>query len=188
MRVPLVRDGDDPAFDRAMAATSFGKAGIPVISRVLGHHQQLTSCMQAYNDVLRREPPLLDYQTEILILATCRRAGNRYGFGRHIPLGRKAGLSEVQIRAIGSAELAPNLFAEPDLLLLEIAYEATHTLSISDETYSEFVRHFDATDLPVVLQLVGFYVLLTIVQRGVMVELEPEFVSDLDDCWPPTPA
>lgn len=184
MRVPLLRDGENPDFDRAMAEVNFFGGGIPDTSRVLGHHQELADQLHAYNKTLRSVSFMDQVEIEILILATARRAGNRYAFGRHIRIARSVGVSESQLRDLGMQVETPDELSARQLCLVRLANEATTTLTVSDAAYDEFVQHFAPTELPAVLQLIGCYVLLAIVQRGVGTELEPEFLAELEACWP----
>lgn len=183
MRVPLLEDGADERFDRSMTAAGFN-GSVPTISRILGHHQDVVDLMQAYNLALRDNSVLSHAETELVILATARAAGNRYAFGRHVSLAGAAGISPEQLSAIATRELSVTLFDERQLTLLLVTEEVVGNLALSDASYAEFTQHFAAVDLPLVLQVIGFYVLLSIVQRGVEAQLEPDFEADLQRHWP----
>lgn len=187
--MPLVSDGENREFDQIVGAAAAAPGGVPNISRALGHELQLLLRMQEYNRELRDLTCLSVDETETVILTVSRWSGNRYAFGRHIPIARNCGMTDDQICEIASGEQSTSFvrLTPRQECLAVLAKEVTVHHGLTDATFERFAEHFPATNLPAVLQLAGFYVLMAIVQRGIGAPLESEFVANLESFWPARP-
>ncbi|MET7517726.1 carboxymuconolactone decarboxylase family protein [Streptomyces sp. NPDC005480] len=181
-RIRHVGDGEDPDFDELHAGMRNRPGGIPNISRILGHNVPLLRDMQEYSNALRFASGFDTRTVELVILAVAHGTGSTYTFAHHIPAARSAGISDEQLRGLAHRERA-DCFEERDRAVLHAAFDVARNTRLSEEAFEGFRRHFAPELLPEFLQLAGFYVLMSAVQLGTGVEVEPEFQAYVDAYW-----
>jgi alkylhydroperoxidase family enzyme len=106
----------------------------------------------------------------ILRIGWLRRA--EYEYVAHIPLGKRAGLTDVELLRV---ELGPDAegWDESDADLLRAADELCRDASIGDATYARLAARFDDKQLLDIVFAVGCYEVLAMMLNTFRVEFEP---------------
>ena len=142
------------------AAASLGGlatgAGEPLrLFTTLGRHRPLFRAWLAYSAALMPFGRLPRRESELVILRVAWRTGSRYELAHHRRLGRRVGLSELEVeRACAGevGELCPReqaLIRATDELLVEVG--------LSDETWSALAAHLGELEIIELCLLVGHY-------------------------------
>jgi AhpD family alkylhydroperoxidase len=107
--------------------------------------------------------------TELAILRYAAISGNRYCWGHHVVLGRRAGIVEEEIEAVSSGRLGGFSGREQALLgFVDAASERT----MDDGIWAEAERHFSSETLLRLVMLVGFYSMMTVAWSALNVPLD----------------
>ncbi len=131
-------------------------AGEPLrLFATIGRHRALFRGWLVFSAALMPFGRLPRRESELVILRVAWRTGSLYELAHHRRLGRRAGLSELEIdRLCGGAldELAPR-----DRVLLRAADELVVGVGLSDETWSLVEAHLDEHEIIELCLLVGHY-------------------------------
>lgn len=95
-------------------------------------------------------------ETELVILRVAHLCDSAYEWGHHVRLGRRAGLSGVEIERVreGAAAAA---WGERDRLLLEAVDELHAERRIGDDLWPRLAAHLDERELIELCMLTGHY-------------------------------
>jgi 4-carboxymuconolactone decarboxylase len=122
----------------------------------LVRHPGLTRAYLKFNAYLLRDSTLSPRAREIALLRAVHRRDCDYLWSHHVPIALRAGLSQAEIDAIKSDEVA----TEPDRVIVRAVDELERHSTISDPTWSELGRQFDDRQLMDLVFTVGGYCLL----------------------------
>ncbi len=111
-------------------------------------------------------------ERELLILRTGWRCRSEYEWGQHVLIGRRAGLTDDELRRIQAGPDAPG-WNRLDAALLRAADELHDDSCIGDATWHELARHYDERQLIEVPMLVGHYHLVAYALNSLGVRREP---------------
>jgi alkylhydroperoxidase family enzyme len=111
-------------------------------------------------------------EREIVILRTGRQALSEYEFGQHTALGRQAGLTDAEIRALAGPDGAGDSLAEADSDLVNMVDELCAEDIVSERTWQRLAQRWTDEQLLELLVLAGFYRLVSGVLTSVGVALE----------------
>src|SRR6185437_15105471 len=102
-RLPVVDENSDPELAAVFAEIAGSRGWVSNVMRALAHAPEGLRRFAHLGDYARYHSALSDRQREIVILITGR--GIEYARTHHGPLGRQAGLSEVELSAIGAGQV-----------------------------------------------------------------------------------
>jgi len=154
-----------------LAKTNPG-AGPPLnIFATLAHHPLLFRRFNALGGVFLQFNKVPAREREIVILRVGWRCGAVYEFGQHTRIGRRAGLTEPEIKALTSEGHAG--WSGPDQALVAMADELCAHDRVSDRTWAALAGTWSEPELIELLLLAGFYRMVSGFLNSVGVELEP---------------
>lgn len=122
----------------------------------LVRHPDLTRAYLHFNAHLLRTSTLSDRVREVALLRAVHVRRSDYLWEHHIPLARRAGLTDAEIAAIAQGDPADAL----DRLLVRTVDELDATNTVGDATWSALREHFDERQILDLLFTVGCYQLL----------------------------
>jgi alkylhydroperoxidase family enzyme len=93
---------------------------------------------------------------ELAILTVALATGASYEFDHHWNSALKAGLRREQLEQLADAETS-DVFDERELAIVRYAREATLSLKVSDDTWSDLRRYFSLRETMDVLMAVAWY-------------------------------
>lgn len=115
---------------------------------------------------------------ELLILRTAWLSGSEYEWGNHVLAGRRAGLSDEEIRDV-KVGAGHERWSPSDATLLRVPDELHAANRLSDDTWEALADRYDDAALLELIILVGQYVMLGFVLNSVHVAREND-VPGLD--------
>ncbi len=118
-------------------------------------------------------------EREIVVLRTAWRCRSVYEWGRHLEIGRDAGLSDAEMDAL-KRELPAHAWAESDAALIEAVDVLLAKFFIPDEIWLKLERHWAEQQRIDVMMTVGMYALMGMFLNTARVPLESRFTSDPD--------
>ncbi len=108
---------------------------------------------------------------ELAIIQVARVSGADYEWAAHLPLARRAGVSEEQVQALLRDDPGP--FSRKERALLAYAAESTRRVNVSNSTFAALREQFDDRQILELTVLVGFYNCVARVLEGLAIDLEP---------------
>lgn len=156
---------------------------MPGIIGLLAHHPGLAANWLTFNGQLLDDPALSPRERELVILRVAWRSQSAYEWAQHVPMGREAGLSDVEITALGSSDVA--MWSASDRALVTAADEMLADHRIDDETWKQLEADFDHRQLLELLFVIGAYLCLAVVLNGAGLPPDPE--TDVGSASLPTP-
>ncbi len=111
-------------------------------------------------------------ERELLILRTGWRCRSEYEWGQHVLIGRRAGLTDDELRHIKDGPEAPG-WSRLDAALLRAADELHDDSCISDATWNVLASHYRERQLIELSMLVGHYHLVAFTLNSLGVQREP---------------
>lgn len=115
-------------------------------------------------------------ERELLILRTGWRCRAEYEWAQHVPIARRAGLTDEEIERVKAGPDAPG-WDRFDAVLLRAADELKDDSCITDATWSALAERYDERELIEVPMVVGHYLLVSGVLNSLGVPLEPGVVG-----------
>jgi alkylhydroperoxidase family enzyme len=150
--------------------------------RVLAHSpraaRSLNTLARYVRDGSRLDPRL----RELAILQVSYLSGSAWGFSHHLRIGREAGVSDDEIRAIaGETNGQPTGLDPLAKAVLRAAREMTVDLAISDETFAALQRELDNERLTDLVVAIAFYNGLVRLLETMQVEVEEDYLPYLEE-------
>jgi 4-carboxymuconolactone decarboxylase len=144
----------------------------PNLYKALGNHPKLVAAWTEFSKTLRHDTRTPRSLRELVILRGAQLMRSEYEWAQHLPMARKAGVSEDQISDLASWKMSPHYKpAEKAALALS---EAVTQGQVSDEVYVEAMRHFDHHDYVELALVAAFYAMVGRMLDAMGVQLEPE--------------
>jgi 4-carboxymuconolactone decarboxylase len=122
----------------------------------LVRHPRLTRAYLRFNAYLLRDSALPARPREVALLRAVHRRGCGYLWSHHLPIARRAGLTDAEIDAIRCG----NVRHSPDGVLVRAVDELDEHSAVSDATWAELGRYFDDRQRMDLVFTVGGYCLL----------------------------
>ena len=144
----------------------------PNLYKALGNHPKLVAAWTEFSKTLRHDTRTPRALRELVILRGAQLMRSEYEWAQHLPMARKAGVSEAQIRDLASWRTSPN-FNTGEKAALALG-EAVTQGRVSDEVYAEAMRHFDHHDYVELALIAAFYAMVGRMLDAMGVQLEPE--------------
>jgi 4-carboxymuconolactone decarboxylase len=112
----------------------FGTRGIPNVVKALSNNPGLAKRVFPLANYFMNESSLDPRARELAVLVLMKRLDCTYGFGRHIEIAERVGLSREQIDNVGSYQTS-SLFSDNDKLILRYAEELTLHARADDDLF-----------------------------------------------------
>ena len=145
---------------------------VPNLYRALGNHPNLVAAWTEFSKTLRHDTRTPRALRELVILRGAQIMRSEYEWAQHLPMARKAGVSEAQITDLASWENSSKFSArEKAALALGEAVTQGH---VSDAVYREAKKHFDDHDYVEIALVAAFYAMVGRMLDAMGVELEPD--------------
>lgn len=158
--VPLPDEEWDDEIRAALSPLLPGERANPRdAGNVLGtlvRHPDLTRAYLHFNAHLLRASTLSDRVREVALLRAVHVRRSDYLWDHHLPLARRAGLTDAEIDAIAEGDPVDTL----DRLLVRTVDELNATNTVGDATWSALREHFDERQILDLLFTIGCYQLL----------------------------
>jgi len=130
----------------------------PNLYRALGNHPELTAAWTEFSKVLRHDTRTPRALRELVILRGAQLMRSEYEWAQHLPMARKSGVREAQIRDLPGWRNSTEFDAqEKAALALGEAVTAGH---VDDRVYEEARRQFDAHDYVEIAIVAAFYAMV----------------------------
>ncbi|MBF6599900.1 MAG: carboxymuconolactone decarboxylase family protein [Dehalococcoidia bacterium] len=182
-RVRLNETNDLPEDQRWLFERMEQRGPVLNIFRAMSHSPVAMRHFMRLGSYFLEEGKLDAALRELAILRVGHECAAPYEFGQHIALGRRAGLTDAQIRGVG----APNgaLFDRRQLSVLAYAGELTAEASASDATHGAVASFLNDEEIVELTMLIGYYNLVSRTLNALEVEPEARPQADLDAIgWP----
>jgi alkylhydroperoxidase family enzyme len=181
---PLTGYGDDLA--GVLAKTLASPSGKPFnLFTTLAHHPRLLARFNMLGGLFMAHNELPDRERELVILRVAARTASTYEWGQHVPLARKAGVTEAELRRIAEDGTG---WDDADHAVLELTDAMLDGGAVSDELWARLARGHTESQLLELLMLPGFYRMLAGVIDAVGIELDdglPQWPSTRVACSAP---
>ncbi|MCG5434233.1 carboxymuconolactone decarboxylase family protein [Mycobacterium sp. MYCO198283] len=157
---PLSADDWDERVHAALAVIVAPERNNPVdagnLLGTLARHPDLTAAFLTFNGHLLRRSTLTERLREIAILraAVCRHSP--YLWSHHVPIARRAGMSDAEIEAIRTGELTD----DAERLVVRAVDELDADDRIGEHTWHALGRHLDERQVMDLIFTIGCYGLL----------------------------
>ncbi len=177
-RVPYVaapaEGSPDPAELRELYAEIAGlRGGVHNLYRVLAHNPAGLRAFMGMSRYVRDEASLDPRLRELAVLATAYALDVPYELHHHVPAARRAGVSDVQLRAFPGWETS-EAFDPLERAAMAFARELALKREVDDATFAAVERHLGPAALVDLTLTVGWYHLVTVVLRTFDVERESD--------------
>jgi 4-carboxymuconolactone decarboxylase len=110
---------------------------------------------------------------EIAVLRVAYATGAPYEWAQHEQLARNVGVSDPEIRAIGSEDPVASLDEEVNLIC-RVADEVSRNVRLSDDALEQIVERYGPRQAAEVILLVSYYNMVSRFLESTRVEIEPE--------------
>ncbi|QTD96585.1 carboxymuconolactone decarboxylase family protein [Streptomyces cyanogenus] len=175
---PLSEDGWDPSARELLAPLPRDADGRPAnVFTTLVRHPGLFRHFLPFGTYLLRDGRLPGRTRELLILRTACNTGAAYEWGRHVPLARAAGVTDEEIRRVGTGPDAQG-WTPADARLLRAADELHRDARLSAATWSALAADHDEAQLIEITMLVGQYHMVAFFLNSAGTPLEPGFDAE----------
>ena len=156
---------------RAMLDPSGSGRDIAAVYRTFAQHPKLYPPRQILSEYIRTKSTLAPRVREMLILRIGWRCRSAYEWAAHAPAGRRAGLTDDQIRML--ARNGYEGWSDADAAIVRAADELFADDTISDGTWKALDDQFDERQLLDVLITTGGYRMVSMVLNTFGVPAEP---------------
>jgi 4-carboxymuconolactone decarboxylase len=168
---PLAADGREPRTEELLRSLRPDPDGGDMnLFATLAHHPRLLKRWSAFGGVLLAGGALPARDREVLILRTAANTGADYEWGHHLPLGRRAGLTDDEMA--GLARFTATERAPHDALLVQAADELHADSALSDATWDALADVYDEQQLIEVCMVVGQYHLVGFTLNSLRIQRE----------------
>jgi alkylhydroperoxidase family enzyme len=134
----------------------------------------MMKAQQPYRDHLREHSALPRRDQELAVLRIGRRCRSAYEFGQHTLLGRKAGLTDDDIRRVADGDASDPGWSARDALVLRATDELYDTNTLSDATWDGLAAAYTLEQVVELVSVIGRYWTVSVVANSLAVPLEPD--------------
>jgi len=149
----------DPADTDDETAELIGALGGLNIFATLAHHPKLLKRWLVFGNHVLNRNSLGDRERELVILRAGWRCGSEYEFGQHTVIGRRCGLTDDEIRRLGTDGLGG--WSAADAVLVDATDELVASYTLSDATWEGLTGVLDTHGILDLIFTVGQYVLVS---------------------------
>jgi 4-carboxymuconolactone decarboxylase len=144
----------------------------PNLYKALANHPRLVAAWAEFSKTLRHDTRTPRALRELVILRGAQLMRSEYEWAQHLPMARKAGVSEAQIQNLPAWSTSAHFDAREKAALA--LGEAVTRGAVSDEVYAEAARHFDHHDYVEIALVAAFYAMVGRMLDAMGVQLEAE--------------
>ena len=177
-RVRLNETQDLPEDHRWLFERMEQRGSLLNIFRALSHSPEAMRRFMKFGSYLLEEGRLDPALRELAILragAVCR---SPYEFSQHISIGRRAGLTDAQIR--GCLAQTMQLFDPRQMAVLQYAGALSADSSVPDATYEAVSAHLNEEEMVELTLVIGFYNMVSRTLNALEVDIDPAAQRDFD--------
>ena len=167
---PVVQAQASPEIRRMLDPSGSGRESAAVY-RTFARHPKLYVPRQVLSEYIRTKSTLSPRVREMLILRIGWRCQSAYEWAAHAPAGRRAGLTDDQVRML--ARSGYDGWSAADAAIVRAADELFDADTISDTTWKALDDQFDERQLLDVLITTGGYRMVSMVLNTFGVPAEP---------------
>jgi alkylhydroperoxidase family enzyme len=149
------------------------------IYRALSHSPEALRRFMKFGRYFLMEGKLDPKLRELAILRAGYLCRSPYEFSQHVAFGRRAGLSDSQIRAVAEPNVA--LFDAPQMAVLAYAGELTSESRVSDATFAAVAAFLNAEEIVELTMVTGFYNMVSRMLNALRVDIDAPAVKDLSE-------
>jgi len=146
-------------------------AGRLNVFTTLAHHPKLLKRWLVFAAHILGKSSLPEREREILILRAGFRCGSAYEFGQHTVIGKRAGLSDDEIRRLAREGTAG--WPEPDAELITAVDELLEKKCLGEKSWQTLCDRFTTEQVMDLVFTVGQYTMLAMALNSFGVQLEP---------------
>ncbi len=179
-RLPPVDERSDAELTQVFEEIAGSRGWVSNVMRALAHAPEGLRRFAHLGDYARYHTTLTDRQREIVILLTGR--GVHYAQTHHGPLGRQAGLSDVELEAINAGRV-PDSFAGRDAALAQLIVEVTDGKAVSAASFAAAERSLSPREITDAVLISAFYTMIAMVIGTMGVALESPDELDIEQAW-----
>jgi|SRR5882672_7920884 len=125
---------------------------------------ELMDRLQRVGEYLRFQSSLEPRISELVMLIVSREWTQQFEWGVHLPLGRKAGLSEEIIHAVGEGRRPP-VMKQDEGAVYDLCDELLRTKGVCDFTYERAVETFGEHGVIDILGVAGYFITVSMVMN-----------------------
>jgi 4-carboxymuconolactone decarboxylase len=166
----------DPKSSKELAATyeriTATRGYVSNIMMSLSHAPEGLERFAAFGEYVRYRTELPGRVRELSILALAR--GNQYAWSHHHPHAIKAGLTQQELDALETNELADTISASEKAAVKYVQGFAQGG-KVSDEVFAELRRHYSDRQITDLTLLAGYFLALGTTIATLKIDLEPNF-------------
>jgi len=167
-KIPLPTDED---LDREIRELLADLPPLNVFRMVAGAPRAVRPFLQLGGAVL--STALDARRREIAVLRVAHATNAGYEWAQHEQLGRRAGVTDAEIDAIGSEERVSSLDEECNLIC-RVADEVSRDVRLSDAALEQIMDRYGAREAAELILLVSYYNMVSRFLESTRVELEDE--------------
>jgi len=172
-RIPPLEPSEWTPAVKAMLDPSNSGRPVASVYRTLARHPQLYPPRQQLSEYIRLGSTLTARTREMLILRIGWLCRSDYEWSNHEPAGRRAGMTDDEIRGIITGPDAP-VWDRLDAAIVRAADELLHDDTITDATWAALSRHYNTPQLMDVVITTAGYRMVSMALNSFGVQLEAD--------------
>lgn len=119
---------------------------------------------------------------ELAILQVAKQSEAEYEWVQHVAIGRYAGLTDAQITAVQTGDLAnPSSLTDTDRAVLAFTAEVVRGPHVSERTFAAVSQRLSAREIVELLLTIGNYLMLARVMTTLEIEADPAAGNQIVD-------
>ncbi|MFW6067299.1 MAG: carboxymuconolactone decarboxylase family protein [Myxococcota bacterium] len=171
--VPLVSDeeaNEDLKEVYRMCREAMG--GVPHLARVIANCEGALTPFLELAGAIGKEYAVPNRLKQLAVIRTAELNGCGYCRSIHVPKGREMGIEEEKLEGVAADEVAHDVFAPEERLVLRMTDEMTGMVGARPETVAEVKERWGATGAVELMMVISFYNLLNRLAESAQVPLE----------------
>ncbi len=153
--------------------------GVLNIYRALAHRPVALRNFMRFGSCLLLEGALDPKLRELAILRVGWLCRSPYELAQHVAFGRRAGLTDAQIRGVADPHVGP--YDPQQMAVIAYAAELTSDARVSEATFGAVAEFLSDEQIVELTLVVGFYNLVTRALNALEVEIDPPAQRDLEE-------
>jgi alkylhydroperoxidase family enzyme len=177
-RVKLNQTADVAESHRWLFERLESRNGLLNIFRAMSHSPEAMLRFMRFGSYLLEEGAVDPKLRELAILRTGYLTRSQYEYSQHIAFGRRVGLSDEKIAAVGDP--ANGAYDDRERAILTYAGELTIAAAASDASFAAVRAFMSEAEIVELTIVIGFYNMVARVLNGLQVDVDAPAQRDLD--------